>query len=69
MNLVTDDRVWWWDPSLTPPPEDQWDREVWASYAPMVCIPPHECFAPIACSRLGVCERRKGGLACIPEGL
>ena len=42
-----------------------WWREGGAAYqAPILHLPPRECFVPRACSRLGPCERHGRGQPC-----
>lgn len=53
--------VWWSDPTLRPLPvaADVWDKGMRASYAPIQYLPPLGCRGPVACSRLGPCDRQR----------
>ncbi len=42
-----------------------WDEANFASSAPIRHLPPQECFAPRACSRLGPCDRHLAGNPCL----
>ena len=46
------------------PVEPWWDDIVPAGSAPILHLPPREGVAPIACSRLGPCERHRAGRPC-----
>lgn len=61
-----DETVWWSDPSRRPLPAntDARDRGIHAAFAPFVYLPPRSCIAPIACSRIGPCDRRAAGQPC-----
>ena len=63
---LADSGVAWDDPTSRPlPPDaDDWDRGMRASYGAILHLPPRGCIAPIACSRLGPCERHAGGRSC-----
>lgn len=52
--------VWWDDPGLTSTAEYPGQ----ATYAPILLLPPRTCNGPTACSRLGLCERRRMGRPC-----
>src|SRR5688500_15285814 len=56
----------WDDPTCRPLPTDadDWHRGMRASYGAILHLPPHGCLAPIACSRLGPCERHARGRSC-----
>ena len=58
--------VWWRDPAVAPPRPgaDGWDRQTRASFSPILWLPPRRCLGPRLCSRLGPCERSRGGLPC-----
>ena len=56
--------VWWDDPILAPPSDDGWLREVRASYAPILHLPPRGCLGPSVCSRVGPCDRHAAGRPC-----
>ena len=45
--------------------EPWWDDVVPAGSAPILHLPPRGCIAPIACSRLGPCERQAAGRPCL----
>ena len=57
---------WWDDPTTRPlpPAASDLDRAVRRSLAPILHLPPRGCIAPVACSRLGPCDRRRGGGSC-----
>ena len=48
----------------TKKPPDEWEREMRASFAPILHLPPKSCIAPSACSRLGPCDRHTDGQPC-----
>lgn len=60
------DDVWWPDPAkrVLPPTADADARGIHTAFAPILHLPPAECIAPIACSRLGQCERHAAGRPC-----
>jgi len=41
-----------------------WWRDVADATAPIVWIPPRECCGPVACARLGPCDRLAAGRPC-----
>jgi len=47
---------------------DDWLREMRASYAPILHVPPAGCLGPRACSRLGPCDRHAAGSPCLVNG-
>ncbi len=46
------------------PPSAVWWADSPAAVAPIVWSPPRDCCGPIACSRLGPCDRRITGSPC-----
>ena len=43
---------------------DEWTRQMRAAFAPARFDPPAGCLGPIACARLGSCDRHAAGRSC-----
>ncbi|MDP9364974.1 MAG: PLATZ transcription factor family protein [Chloroflexota bacterium] len=58
--------VWWPDPTLRQLPDgaDGWNMGVREAFAPILHFPPPGCVGPVACARLGPCDRHAAGAPC-----